>query len=134
TDTPPVLADSCTSVHGSRPPLSSYLGTSAAATVGRAGTSGAGWPAPAGWPHWSGRRDATGTGVDVAGVDVAGGIVAGGIVAGVDVAGGIVAGGGGVGGDPPHAVSTAQTPPSVTRATDDFTSGPPCWSVRPPAS
>src|SRR5207302_6222647 len=66
-----------------------------------------------------------GTGVDVAGVDVAG----------VDVAGGVVTDGAGVGGDPPHAVSTtAQTPPSVTRATDDFTSGPPCWAVRPPAS
>src|SRR5207247_5737920 len=95
-------------------------------------------PARAGWPDWSGRRDATGAGADVAGVDVAGvdagADVAGGDVAGVDVARGVVADGCGVGGDPPHAVSTAQTPPSVTRATDDFTSGPPCWAVRPPAS
>ncbi len=45
TDKPPVVADSCTSVNGSLRPLSRYLGTSAAATVGAAGTSGAGWPA-----------------------------------------------------------------------------------------
>src|SRR5262249_24617870 len=117
TASPPVVADTETSVNGSFRPLSSYLGTSPPAIVGAAGTRGEpGWLACPGRVVCSARVAATGAGAEGAAIGLGSGAVGGG------------AGGGG---GPRQAESATQIPPSVPSAIGSFTSWPP-WRAPPP--